>query len=402
MRLVLPARAVSFFGDSLAFVVLSLHIAQSDRPALMTLMFIAFSLPLFAMSPIAGRIIDEHDSRRLLVAAGSLQALASAGLVWGPNMGAILGFVLLLQVGQAITAPTWGAVVPRIVGEELVGKAVGMQQSLSSMAGLAGAAVGGVLFDVLGYHLTMMLDTSTFALLVVTGAVVRTRRGRRYDVLSGLGDHTARDRDQSTSGMAYIFSDSLLRLLVPALWIFILAIEAANVVEVFLVTGDLGASASVYGVAMACVMLGQIIGPILAGRVGADLRRVLWTGVSAALLGVVVTGIGLSVTVWMTLPMFVVCGTCGGALNALINTIVVTRPPEHLRGRVLSTLNGTARGFSVLAMVLGGLTGQLVGARSTFVICGLLSVAAAGLVFRCRRGVEAPQATSKEPALQAV
>ncbi|MEJ7774680.1 MAG: hypothetical protein WKF72_07685, partial [Nocardioidaceae bacterium] len=71
MRLVLPARALSFFGDSIAFVVLSLRISESEQPALMTLLFIAFALPLFALSGVAGRLVDEHDSRRLLVGAGA-------------------------------------------------------------------------------------------------------------------------------------------------------------------------------------------------------------------------------------------------------------------------------------------------------------------------------------------
>ena len=108
MRLVIPARAVSFFGDSLALVVLSLEVARSDRPILMTLLLVAFSLPMFLLAPVAGRLVDEHDSRTLLVAAGTLQVVASLGLVWGPNPVALLGFVLLLQAGQSVTAPTWG------------------------------------------------------------------------------------------------------------------------------------------------------------------------------------------------------------------------------------------------------------------------------------------------------
>ena len=142
MRLVIPARAVSFFGDSLALVVLSLEIARSDRPIMMTLLLVAFSLPMFLLEPVAGRLVDEHDSRTLLVAAGGLQVVASLGLVWGSNPVTLLGFVLLLQAGQSVTAPTWGAVVPRIVGDELVGKAVGAQQSLSALAGLGGAVDG--------------------------------------------------------------------------------------------------------------------------------------------------------------------------------------------------------------------------------------------------------------------
>ena len=400
LRLVLPARAVSFFGDSLAFVVLSLQIAKSDRPFLMTLYFVAFSLPLFAMATLARRIVDEHDSRHLLVVAGGLQVVASAGLVWGPNVWAILGFVALLQVGQSITAPTWGAVVPRIVGDELVGKAVGLQQSLSSLAGLAGAAVGGVLFGLLGYHVTLMLDTVTFVLLVVVGALVRTRRGRRYDVVNGVESDEGRERDRAVSGRGYIVGETLLRLLVPALCIFILGAEATNVVEVFLVTGTLGASSAMYGAVMASFMLGQIVGPMVAGRVSLEAHRVVWTGVCAVVIGVLVVAIGMSPSVWATLPMFAGAGVAGGALNALISTLIVTRTPEHLRGRVLATLSGWARGCSVLAMVLGGLAGQLLGARMTYVVCGLLSVVVAGLVFRARRGAAVPLVV-EEPVLVA-
>lgn len=289
----LPARAASFFGDSLAFVVLSLRVAEGDRPTTMTVLFIAFSLPLFLLSGVAGRLVDEHDSRRLLVAAGSLQVVASLGLVIAPNMASIVGCVLLLQVGQAVTGPTWAALVPRIVGDALVGRAVGLQQTLSAMAGLAGAAVGGVLYDAAGYRFTMLLDTTTFAVLVLVGASVHTRRGRRYDIATSP-DHDGGTQlaDHVMSGRQFIVRDPLLRLLAPA----------------------------------------------------------------------------------------------------LLSTVLVTRPPEQTRGRVLAAITGISRGFSVVAMVLGGVAGQYLGARTTFVVCGVLSVAVSGVVLRSRRAVDEPNA----------
>lgn len=367
---------------------------------MMTLFFIAFSLPLFALSSVTGRIVDEHDSRHLLVAAGSLQVVASCGLVWGPNVWAILGFILLLQAGQSVTNPTWAAVVPRIVGDDRVGKVIGIQQSLSSLAGLAGAAVGGVLYSGIGYHATLLLDTSTFALLVLTGAVVRTRRGRRYDAGLDLGDEQCREDDALVSGWAYIFSDALLRLLVPALWLFIMVLEATNVVEVFLVTGDLGASAALYGLAMAATMLGRIVGPLLASQVRHNFPRLTWSSVSAATIAGLVVVIGLSPNVWVALPLFAAAGLAAGAFTSLIGTLVVTRPPDHIRGRVLATLNGTGSGFSVLAMVLGGLAGQILGARATFVVCGLLGVLAAVVVYRSRRGLFTVPANVESHRLQ--
>lgn len=88
------------------------------------------------------------------------------------------------------------------------------------------------------------------------------------------------------SGRHFILRDGLLRLLAPALWLFVPSAEATNVVEVFLITDDLGSSAGMYGVAMAAFMLGQISGPLLAGRVVGDAARISWTALSAAAIGV--------------------------------------------------------------------------------------------------------------------
>ena len=185
-----------------------------------------------------------------------------------------------------------------------------------------------------------------------------------------------------------IRSDALLRLLVPALWLFILAAEAPNVVEIFLLRDDLDASATAYGAVIAGFMLGQVSGPLLAGRVSSDAARIRWTATAAAAIGCLMAVTGLSASVVMAFPLFVVIGVAGGALNAMVGALIVTRPAEQVRGRVLATLNGTARGVSVIALVLGGLGGQLVGARLTFVICGALSALVALVVLRTRSAVE--------------
>ena len=312
--------------------------------------------------------------------------------------------MLLLQAGQSVTAPTWGAVVPRIVGDELVGKAVGTQQSLSALAGLGGAAAGGLLYAAVGYHASLLIDTCTFALLVVVGALVRTRRGRRYDAGTSSAPVATAREEASISGRSVIAGDPLLRLLVPALYLVVLALEAPNVVEVFLITDVFGASAAVYGLVIAAFLLGEIVGPLLAARISAEASRLVGAAASAGVVGALIIAIGLSPSVWIVLALFAGCGVAGGMLNSLIGTLVVTRTPDHVRGRVLATVGGTARGFSVLALAIGGLGGQFLGARATFVICGVLGVLAAAMVLRSRRGLAAPasvvEETSHPPLLQ--
>lgn len=399
LRLVLPARALSFFGDSVALVVLSLLVAESGEQAELAILLAAFGAPLFLLAPLAGRIVDEFDSRVVLVAAGAVQVVASLGLVLSDGFVAMIGWVVLLQSGQAVTGPSWSALVPRIVGERLVGRAIGLQQSWSAVAGLAGAAVAGVLYDVLGHRLTLLVDTASFVVVVLVAGYVSTRRGRRYDARQGAATAvgTRRPSDRQ-GGWSVIRADAVLRFVVPSLWVFVVSLEAPNVVEVFLIRDELDASTAMYGAVMATFMLGQIGGPLLAGRVRTDQARVVGVAVAATVIGALSVGVGLSGSIVLVLVLFAGIGAAGGALNALAGTLVVTRPAEDVRGRVIATLSGTARGFSMLALFLGGLTGQLVGTRATFVICGTCSIVAALVVLKARSATGTALPAGAEPA----
>jgi MFS family permease len=387
MWIVIPARAVSYLGDAIAFVLLLLKVAESGRPILITILLAAFSLPLFALAPVAGRIVDEFDSRHVLVAAGSLQAVASLGLALSGSFAAMVGCVLVLQTAQSVTGPAWTAIVPRIVGADLVGRAVGLQQSLAGISGMAGAAIGGVLYDAVGYTATMLIDTATFVLLVIAGALVQTRRGRRHDARKRSAD--GRDSDGAAagggkSGLAIVRGDHVLRIVIPALCLFVLSIEAVNVVEVFLVRHDLAGSATDYGLISAGFMLGQVVGPIVAGRASDDDARVVGTTVAAVVIGAVIAGVGVSPALWMVYPLYAIAGVGAGAINTYLSTLVLTCSAEHERGRVIAVLVGSTRGCSVLAMVAGGALGQLLGARTTFVICGALAGLIALVALRAR------------------
>jgi MFS family permease len=397
MWLVIPARALSYLGDAVALVLLLLKVGELQRPILITVLLAAFSLPLFAMAPIAGRIADEFDSRHVLVVAGSVQAAASLGLALSGSFAAMVGCVLLLQTAQSMSGPAWTALVPRIVGPALVGRAVGLQQSLAGVSGLAGAAIGGVLYDLVGYTETMLIDTATFVVLVIAGALVRTRRGRRHDARTQPADGHHADGTRAvtaTGGLSIVRGDDLLRVVVPALCLFVLSIEAINVVEVFLVRDDLSGTATDYGLISAAFMLGQIAGPLVAGRARDDRARVVGTTAAASLIGVAIAAIGLSPTLWIVYPLYAIAGVGGGAINGYLSTLVLTRSAERERGRVMAVLVGGTHGCSVLSMVLGGLVGQLLGARTTFVICGALSGLVALIVLRAR-GAAGPRVSPR-------
>lgn len=391
IRLVLPGRAVSYAGDSVALVALMLRVSDTGGPAAVTVLMLAFAVPMVVMIPVAGRIVDSYDSRVVLVGSSLVQAAAAVGLALVHGLAATVALVCVLQAGQAVSGPAWSALIPRIVGDGMTGRAVGTGQALSGLAMLVGSALGGLLVGWRGDRVALLVDAATFVGLGVVALAVRTRR--RPDRLA-----VPTKRGRLAAGLTLMFDDDLLRILVPGLWLFILAAEAVNVVEVFLVTDEIGLGSSAYGVVLAFQGGGAIAGAWLAGRIDGDARRAVAVVLSTVGIGGSCVLMGLAGNVVVLVVGATGSGLSGGLLNSAVGTLVVTRSAEAVRGRVTAALNGSARACSIAALVLGGLAGQWLGPRGVFLAAGALCVLVAGLT-----GVRLGRsAAGKDSAVEAV
>lgn len=380
IRLVLPARALSYAGDSVALIALMLRVSADGGPGAITALLLAFAVPTVAMIPFAGRIVDGHDSRTVLVWSSLLQAAAGIGLAFSHGLIETLALVCVLQLGQAVAGPAWSALIPRIVGEDLVGRATGTSQALVGVATLAGSAVGGLLVGWSGDRGALLVDAGTFVVLAAVARLVVTRRRPAPGAV--------REKGAMTVGLRSLFGDPLLRILVPCLWVLVLVGEAMNIVEVFLITDEIGLDAAGYGWVLAAQGGGAIVGAWVTGRLTTGMSRSRAVLAGMAAIGASAVLMGLAGNVVAVVAGAIVCGFGGGMLNAGTSTLVVTRSAEAVRGRVNAVLMGTVRGCSLVALLLGGLLGAVLGARSTFVACGVAcavaAVAASFLVVRTK------------------
>ena len=62
----------------------------TDSPILVTLVYVAQSLPAFLMSPIAGPVADRFDRRRIIQIVSVFQALAALGLLLVGSAGTLV------------------------------------------------------------------------------------------------------------------------------------------------------------------------------------------------------------------------------------------------------------------------------------------------------------------------
>ena len=373
----IPARALSSFGDDVALVVLLLTVYGAGLgPWSITALLACAAVPLVVLAPVAGRLVDSVPFRTLAVTTAAWQALCCVALAFGGPLWTTYVLVLLLQAGQVVAAPAWSAQIPTIAPPDEVGRVVGASQAMTTVAMVAAPAAAGLAVASFGYSAPLLLDAATFVVLGAAGMAIRANR--RLEAPGGVGaDGAVTDRPFS------IRSDALLWPLIAGLCVFVLAGEVTNVVEVFLVRSALGASIAVFGILGAVLAVGLVVGSLLAGRERPAEGRALRAAVVAVILALAIIVAGLAPTLWVFAAAWLVLGVANGVLNTDVSTLVLSRTPEQARGRVLASVNALARASALGAMVLGGAAGTWVGPRATFVAAGALSMVV-GLVLLAR------------------
>ncbi|MGN6634060.1 MAG: MFS transporter [Oryzihumus sp.] len=390
LRLVMPARALSYTGDALALFALVLRVHdQGHGTAGMAVLLAAFSLPPVLLMGVAGHVSDRFDSRRVLLASTTVELLACAGLALVGGLAATVALVVLLQLGQAVSNPTWGALMPRIVGDEDLGRVSALQQGLLAGTGVVGATAGGLLVGAFGVSAALWVDAGSFTGLLRVAALVRTRRGGRHAVAEpALAARAERARARALDGLRLMRRDRLLWVTFVWMMPFVVVLEGVNVAEVFLVRDDLHASATGFGVVQAVFGAGAVLGSWLAGRAATDAARVrvLLVGFAGTALGVGAAGLAPSLVGLGA--VFAMVGVANAAANAASGPLYAVRPPERDRGKVLAAVSGVSRASSVVAMGLGALGGAVLGPRGTFVLGGVLAIAVTVAMAVRLRGVD--------------
>lgn len=376
----LPARAVSAFGDDMALLALTLRVyEQGHGPWAITALLACSAVPIALLAAAAGRVVDALPFRSLAVGASVWQAACCAGLAFATPLWCTCLLVLALQTGQVVAGPTWQAMLPAIAEEDELGRAVGASQALTTLASVAAPAVAGVSVGLLGYAAPLLIDASTFLVLGAVGVAVRaTRPGRRQG---------APPEGTGVSVVRYsLRADALLWPLIVGLCGLVLVGEVTNVVEVFLVRGTLGASSVTFGLVAAVLAAAIVGGALVAGRGAADSVRALRTTVAALGLALALVFAGLAPTLAVFAVAWALVGIANGIVNVDVSTLVLRRTPERCRGQALARVSGMVRTASLGALAIGGLAGALVGPRVTFVTAGLLMAAVAtALLARAQR-----------------
>ena len=382
------ARALSLFGDEVAVIVLVLRLHDHGAGAWgVAGVLAAGAVPVVLVSPVAGLLADRWDSRGLLLAATALQVLVCTLLAFSNPVGAVLGLTAVLGAVEAVTAATWQALLPRIVGEDRIAAAIGFSRTITTTASMLAPAAAGLLAAAFGTVVPLLLDACSYLAVFIAAIVVRTHR----QAIAGDG----REPGQMWGGFAFVCRDRVLRPLMASLLVFVLLGGVVNVVDVFLVRNTFGASDAWYGTVVALWLVGMAPGSLLAGRLRGDAAHCRAALGGAFIIAAALGAVAAVPSVGWLVPLELAGGFGNGVVNVAVGTLLLTRAPDALRGRVSAAVNGAANAAALGALALGGALAALLTPRTIFALAavgGALCIALTAVPLTRAVGRQSPAA----------
>jgi MFS family permease len=329
----------------------------------------AFSVSAVLLRPFVGRISDRRGRRILIVAGGSIVALAIAGYGLAHSLSVLLALRLLTGLGEAAFYVGVASVINDLAPDERRGEAL----SYFSLALFGGLAVGPIIGEsVLGNaHFTAVW-------LVAGGSALAA-------ALIGLLIPETRPDDAGKNDDAIINKAALMPGAVLATNIWGLA-TFSSFIPLYALKLGLSGSRFVFATNSAVILAIRLFGARLPDRWGP--RKSARAALSCAGSGLLIIGAWHSVV-----GLFV--GTAvysiGHALAfPALMTLAIRSAPASERGSVVGTFTAFFDLSFGVGAISAGVIADLLGYRGAFVVAGLVALGGLVLLFtvarRARRG----------------
>ena len=390
-------------GDGLAMVALASRVYQSSHASwAVAAVFLAVTVPITALAPVAGLLLDRLPARPVLVAAAAAQTLVALALIRLTGTGATIGLSVGFGLCAAVLQPGLGAIVPQLAGDTGVTRANGYLQAATWAGFTAGPLVAGVLAAAGGTALALG------GVAVVYGLGTAGLRALRLapvpvGAASGAGPSVGAAHEsigrQVSAGLRFLRADTEAGLLVLVVSIMVAFGNMASVAEVAFAESVLRSGATGYAVLVAAWTGGMLAGTLIGGRLPA--RRLAL----ATLAGTLAAGTGVALaagamTLWQAALAYGIGGTANGIEVVATRSFLNHRVPPAIAGRVFALYTGLLFGAASVGMAAAGLLGSL-GPRVLLLAAGSggIVAGAAGWAWyaRLRRQHRAAAGTAPPP-----
>ena len=288
--------------------------------------------PFLVFALFAGHLADRYDRRTIMVSTQVLLVCASLLLVLSRETVWMIYFCLFLTAfARALQGPSRSALLPHIVPGELLHRAITWTSSAQEIANVSGPAVAGLVLATSGPRAVYWFQVVCAALVMLCFWMVNVKSEPSHEpMVPGI--------KTLMEGVQFVRND---KLILPTMALDLFAVlfgGATALLPIYSVEilhtgvqglGWLRAAPSIGAVSMA-FLLSHLAKIKDAGR------TMLW---AVAGFGAATIVFGLSRSLWLSFAMLLLTGACDNISVVLRSSLVQTKTPDYLRGRVLAVNN---------------------------------------------------------------
>jgi MFS family permease len=383
-RLFFSGQLVSLIGTwtqrvAQAWLVLEL----TNSPFKLGLISALQSAPIFCLALVAGAIADRLPKRRVLIGtqiALMVQAFMLAILSWLGHVQYWHVAVLATCYGLAATLdmPTRQSFVVEMASKADLPNAIALNSSMVSGARMVGPAVAGLLVDRYGVAPAFGFNGLSFVAVIVALAAMRA------EGLPGPTQGTT-VREDIAAGLRYAFQTPIVALTLSLLSTVGLFVMNHNVLVPLLARDVLHEGAHGFGLLMAAVGIGSIIGALAVAALGKGrppFSLLLGTAGAASGFTLLLSAIR---NFWVAMFILTLVGFSQIVFMANCNSTLQLEVPDRMRGRLMSLYAIVFVGVTPLGSIIVGTIAEWFGVAAAYALAGVAAltfIVVLGLVWR--------------------
>jgi MFS family permease len=353
----------------------------TGSPVLLGSIIFVYQAPSIVLSPLVGVLVDRVDRRQLLI----ISQLAMAAMAVLLAVDIALGYVetwhlyifaAISGVESTIIHVVRQALIPSVVPREALMNAIALNSAALTSTRIFGPALAGLLIVALGVEGNFILQAVLLTGVALAAFPLRIRPPEKES-----GEHAGGGGlwQEIAVGLRFIWGISTLRVLFIVQFIMMfIAMPFSNFLPVW-AADVLALDADGLGILYSAAGIGALIGTMSLATAGNIQRKGLLLFAVSVGMALALLGLGASSVLPASLVFLALLGAMQSVFFAVNMTLVQSRVPDGLQGRVMSIYNV---GHSMIAM--GTLTmGFIVAALDVQTVVAGMGMIVIALVVVC-------------------
>jgi DHA3 family macrolide efflux protein-like MFS transporter len=371
----LVGQTITTFGSFLVQYAIMWHLTLTTKSGLVLALAAVFGfLPQAIVSIFAGVWADRVNRKVMIIVSDSVIALATLILAIFMLSGVedlwlIFLIMAVRSIGAGVQMPAISALVPQIVPTDKLLTVNGINSSISSSLQLLAPVAAAAVYSTMSLSAILFIDVVTAVIglsLLATVAVPTLARVASEDKPSYFAD--------LKEGMAYIFSNQLVRWVMAIFAIIFLLIVAPSNLSPLMIARTFGGEVWMLTVLELSFGVGMLIGGALIAVFAKKIDRIGMIIGSSILFGILATAMGFTTNLILFFALFFVVGIAVPAFSTSAMTLLQETVEPERQGRVFGFLGIVMAVAMPLGMSILGPLADVVSVEILLIVTGIATV----------------------------